>query len=221
MSFLEWLTGMGLMYFGWLIPLLIGVDLIQKQKVSIFVGVLICLTAIPVEILLYRLYKKFESETKKKEREEKQAREQARIRLENERKERIKTSPIKNLTPLQFEEFTKLYMEVRNYKEVRLTRTSGDFGADVLAIAPDKTKICVQCKMYSKPVGVSAIQEVHSAKSYYHCDRAAVAVTSTGYTKQAIELSERVNVYLFAYDDYSREFMPVNQCARTFLHNKR
>lgn len=113
-----------------------------------------------------------------------------------------------------------MYLEERNYKQVRLTSKSGDFGADALAVAPDNTKICVQCKMYSSPVGISAIQEVHSAKSYYKCDRAAVVVTSSGFTKQAIQLSERVDVYLFAFDDYTREFKPINRCARSFLLNK-
>ena len=102
-----------------------------------------------------------------------------------------------------------------------MTRKSGDFGADVLAIAPDKTKVRVQCKMYSKPVGISAIQEVHSAQSYYKCDRAAVVATSAGFTKQAIQLSENVKVSLFAYNDYTREFQPVNYFARNSLCSKR
>lgn len=114
-----------------------------------------------------------------------------------------------------------MYLEERNYKQVELTRKSGDFGADVLAIAPDKTKICVQCKKYKNPVGIAAIQEIHSAKSYYKCDRAAVVATSAGFTKQAAQLSERVDVFLFAYDDYAREFKPVNRCARSYLQSKR
>ena len=114
-----------------------------------------------------------------------------------------------------------IYLEERDYKKVELTRKSGDFGADVLAIAPDKSKICVQCKMYKNPVGIAAIQEIHSAKTYYKCDRAAVVATSAGFTKQAIQLSEKVDVYLFAFDDYTREFKPINRCARSFLLNKR
>ena len=114
-----------------------------------------------------------------------------------------------------------IYLEERDYKKVELTRKSGDFGADVLAIAPDKSKICVQCKMYKNPVGIAAIQEIHSAKTYYKCDRATVVATSAGFTKQAIQLSEKVDVYLFAFDDYTREFKPINRCARSFLLNKR
>ena len=221
MDFLKWLIDMGLLFYGWMIPIGIGGSLIAEQKGSMVIGILICLTAIPIEMLLYHLHKKFESEEKKRERELKHSIEQERIRVENERQERIRTSPVKNLSPLQFEEYTKFYLEEQNYRNVSLTRTSGDFGADVIATAPDKVRVCVQCKKYSKPVGVSAVQEIHSAKSYYKCERASVVATSAGFTKQAIQLSEKVNVLLFAFDDYSREFKPVNRCARSFVLNKR
>ena len=203
--------------FSWIIPFCLAVAYVQEWNGNLFVGILIFLTAIPLEVLCYRLNKKYEDEGKKKERERRQAWEQERIKAEKERQERIKTSPIKNLSPLEFEEFTKMYLEKRNYKKVELTKTSGDFGADVLAVAPDNKKICVQCKMYSKPVGVSAIQEVHAAKSYYKCERATVVVTSAGFTRQAIQISENVDVNLFAFDDFSREFKPINHCARSFM----
>ena len=219
MSFLEWLTGMGWMFFGWSLPPCIGYVYVNEYNGNIFIGILIGLTAIPIEIGLYRLYKQFEDKRTRKEREQRQAWEQERIKAEQERQERIKTSPIKSLTPLQFEEFTKLYLEERNYKQVELTKATGDFGADVLAIAPDKTKICVQCKMYNTAVGVSAVQEIIGAKSFYKCERASVVATSAGYTRNAIQFAEKVNVFLFAYDDYYREFKPVNSCARSFLIN--
>ncbi len=237
MGFLEWLTSMGLAFYGWLFPLVFGYAYIKEQG-NIFVGILICALAIPIEIILYRLNKRIKERIEQKARAIKQKfegerlkaeaeriallreREQEREKAEKERLERIKTSPVKNLTPLQFEEYTKLYLEARNYKKVSLTRTSGDFGADVIATAPDNVRICVQCKKHSKPVGVSAIQEIHSAKSYYKCRRAAVVATSAGFTKQAIELSEKVKVSLFVFDDYAHEFAPINSCAQTLLSEK-
>lgn len=216
-SFLEWLVSMGLLFYGWLIPLCIGYAYVNEYNGNIYIGILIGLTAIPIEIGLYRLYKKNEDERTKKEREQKQAKEEERIKAAKIYQERIRTSPIRNLTPLEFEKFTQIYLKDRNYKQVELTKATGDFGADVIAIAPDKAKICVQCKMYSKPVGYSAITQIHAAKSYYKCERASVVATSNGFTKQAILSSDKVDVLLFAYDDYSREFMPVNNCARDFM----
>ena len=58
------------------------------------------------------------------------------------------------------------------------------------------TKIVVQCKHYSKPVGVRAIQEVNAARKYYNASRAAVATNST-FTKQARALAKRCGVELW------------------------
>lgn len=71
-----------------------------------------------------------------------------------------------------------------------------DFGADIIARGFMFTKIVVQCKYYSKPVGVRAVQEVNAARQYYGASRAAVATNST-FTKAARELARRCNVELW------------------------
>lgn len=73
---------------------------------------------------------------------------------------------------------------------------SGDYGADVIARGFLFTKIVVQCKHYSKPVGVRAVQEVNAARQYYGASRAAVA-TNTTFTKQAKMLAKRCGVELW------------------------
>ena len=252
MGFLEWLTGMGLMFFGWSLPPGIGYAYVNEYNGNIFIGILIGLTAIPIEMGLYKLFKRFEETRKQKEKEYKQAQnlerrkriesfldreeaqrpkqiisketylkyievqKQAHVQAEKERLERIKASPVRDLSPIEFEEFTKQYLDDRNYTQVNLTRTSGDFGADVIAIAPDNVRVCIQCKKYSKPVGISAIQEIHSAKAYYNCGRAYVVTTSAGFSKPAIDLADKVQVSLFAYDDYDYDFKPINRCAHSF-----
>ena len=74
---------------------------------------------------------------------------------------------------------------------------SNDFGADVIARGFLFTKIVVQCKYYSKPVGVKAVQEVNAARQYYGASRAAVATNST-FTKQAIQLAKKCSVELWS-----------------------
>ena len=71
-----------------------------------------------------------------------------------------------------------------------------DFGADIIARGFLFSKIVVQCKDYSKPVGVRAVQEAAAAKRYYHASRAAVATNST-FTRQARELAKRCGVSLW------------------------
>ncbi|MEY9870455.1 HJR/Mrr/RecB family endonuclease [Peribacillus sp. B2I2] len=65
----------------------------------------------------------------------------------------------------EFEVFLKFLLESHGY-QARVTKTSGDFGADLVLNTPGKT-IVVQAKRYSKKVGLKAVQEVVSAKSYY------------------------------------------------------
>jgi HJR/Mrr/RecB family endonuclease len=71
-----------------------------------------------------------------------------------------------------------------------------DFGGDIIARGFLLSKIVVQCKHYSKPVGVRAVQEAAAARSYYNASRAAVATNST-FTKQAKELAHRCGVSLW------------------------
>jgi HJR/Mrr/RecB family endonuclease len=71
-----------------------------------------------------------------------------------------------------------------------------DFGGDITARGFLFTKIVVQCKCYSKPVGVKAVMEVNAARRYYHASRAAVATNNT-FTKQAKELARHCGVELW------------------------
>lgn len=82
------------------------------------------------------------------------------------------------------------YLKSIGYTGTKVTKGSGDFGVDVLANKGGH-KYAVQCKYYSSPVGVAAVQEAVAGKVYYGCDRAMVVTNST-FTKAAWELA-RVN----------------------------
>lgn len=173
------------------------------------------IVALIVEIILYvisiRHLKRMETE----EREQKERAQEERIRKKQKEKEererRILASPVRNLDPLQFEEFTALYIKNRGYYQIDLTPVSGDFGADIIAYNPQGKKVCIQCKKYSNPVGVSAVQEILSAKLYYQCEIAMVAVTSAGYTRQAKELAKKTGVLLYTFDDVLHEFVSADK----------
>lgn len=95
-----------------------------------------------------------------------------------------------------YEMHCAMKMRLRLWLFVRRIGKSGDFGADITARGFLMTKIVVQCKHYSKPVGVRAVQEVNAARQYYRASRAAVATSST-FTKQAKELAKRCGVELW------------------------
>lgn len=76
--------------------------------------------------------------------------------------------------------------------------TSGDQGADVIA-QRNGTKVVVQCKMYSLPVGNKAVQEAIAAKQHYLADEAWV-VTNNTYTKSAKQLAISSGVKLLHHN---------------------
>jgi restriction system protein len=97
------------------------------------------------------------------------------------------------LNPVDYERFCALLLQQKGWK-TRDTRVTGDFGGDIVA-RRGKVKIVVQCKRYSSPVGVKAVQEVHAAKAYYQADKTAV-MTPIGFTKAARELAAKTQTQL-------------------------
>jgi len=79
-----------------------------------------------------------------------------------------------------------------------LTKGSGDKGADLI-LERNGTKIIVQAKYYSRPIGNKAIQQAYTAKDIYRADIAAV-VTNSSFTKQAVEDAALIEVVLIDGD---------------------
>jgi HJR/Mrr/RecB family endonuclease len=72
---------------------------------------------------------------------------------------------------------------------VRHTGRTGDQGGD-LVITNGAERILVQAKRYlNMSVGNDAVQQAVAAKGYYDCNKAAV-VTTSAFTKEAIELAK-------------------------------
>ena len=62
------------------------------------------------------------------------------------------------MTGIEYESFVAKYLRQHGYHNVSVTKASGDYGVDVIAHKKGK-KYAVQCKYYTKPVGISAVQE--------------------------------------------------------------
>ena len=95
----------------------------------------------------------------------------------------------------EYERYVAYWLEQKGFHDVRITPKSGDYGADILCKDSKGNKVAVQCKLYSKPVGYRAVQEVISGMHYYNCNIAMVVTNST-YTKQAMTAAKKVNVKL-------------------------
>lgn len=99
------------------------------------------------------------------------------------------------LNGFEFEQFAKNLLIDNNFEKVIVTKSSNDYGADLTALK-DGVKYAIQCKKYSNPVGINAIQEVLGSKSLYN-SHVAVVLTNSTFTPNAIKLAETNNVLLW------------------------
>ena len=112
------------------------------------------------------------------------------------RKYRLKKSGITEVDKMSgrtFEEYLELLLRGRGY-HAKLTPATGDYGADLVLTKSGK-RIVVQAKRYKKNVGVKAVQEIASAKSYYNADECWV-ITNSFFTEQAKKLARSNDVRL-------------------------
>lgn len=95
----------------------------------------------------------------------------------------------------EFEEYVAKLLRLNGYENVEVTQKSNDYGADVLA---EKAGIryVFQCKYYTSMVGISAVQQIYSAKDYYNA-HIAVVVTNNVFTKAAKKLAKELKVILW------------------------
>lgn len=95
----------------------------------------------------------------------------------------------------EFEYFCAELLEKRGFSDVEVTKGSGDYGIDVLA-EKDGVTYAVQCKCYSAPVGVKAVQEAYAGRDYY--DRMVGAVLTNQYfTAPAVEAAKKLKILLW------------------------
>lgn len=95
----------------------------------------------------------------------------------------------------QFEENFAVLLTLNGYVNVQVTQRSNDFGADIIA-EKDGIIYSIQCKYYTSPVGIEAVQQIYAARIYYAAHVAVVATNSV-FTKSAKVLAEKSGVALW------------------------
>ena len=63
----------------------------------------------------------------------------------------------------EFEYYCADLLKSQGFLEVEVTRASGDYGVDILA-EKDGVTYAIQCKCYTAPVGVKAVQEAYAGQ---------------------------------------------------------
>ena len=94
-----------------------------------------------------------------------------------------------------FEYYCAELLRRRGFQEVEVTRGSGDYGIDILAEKEGVT-YAIQCKCYTAPVGVKAVQEAYAGRDYY--DRmVGVVLTNQYFTQPAVEAARKLKILLW------------------------
>lgn len=97
-----------------------------------------------------------------------------------------------------YEERLMRFIQLYGFNCVRVAN-SADHGVDLI-LENGKSKIAIQCKFKSYPIGNDAVQEVYTGKAFYQCDSAWV-VSNCKFTKHAKVEARGVGVELIQHND--------------------
>ena len=104
----------------------------------------------------------------------------------------------------EYERYVAEKLEEKGFYNVRLTPSSGDYGVDILA-EKGGVKFAFQCKHYSHPVGVKAVQEIYAGCRKYGMER-PVVVANTRFTPNAETLADDLGVSLWELEMFDAIF---------------
>lgn len=112
----------------------------------------------------------------------------------------LKPELLNDLPPRHFEELVANLLRKAGYR-VELTKASRDGGYDIVAtrqlplIPGGGEKILVQCKRYSRPIGLSEIHQLIGVRVRSGAT-SAMLVTTSNFTRQAAEAAAQGNIHL-------------------------
>ena len=103
----------------------------------------------------------------------------------------LATDKLHSMSGDEFEKWLAELLSRLGYREVELTPQSGDHGADLVALLPDKDeKVVIQAKRWRDPAGNKVIQEVLGGMRAHDAQHGVVAALG-GFTVKARELAEK------------------------------
>ena len=98
----------------------------------------------------------------------------------------------------EFEQYCAELLEAKGFDNIEMTPPSHDYGIDIIA-DKDSISYAIQCKCYSAPIGIKAIQEAYAGKDYYNA-MIGVVMTNQSFTKTAREFADKLNIVLWDGD---------------------
>ncbi len=101
---------------------------------------------------------------------------------------------VAGLDGAEYEAYCAALLEDAGWR-VRITDPGPDQGLDLVA-ERSGLRVAIQCKHYTKPVGVSAVQEIVAARALVGPQARAAVVASRGFTRSAESLAQANRVAL-------------------------
>jgi len=118
------------------------------------------------------------------------------------KKRRADNDPFESMEGQEFEEYCAKLLESNGFTDIELTVASHDFGIDILCNR-EEISYAIQCKCYSEPVGIRAVQEAYAGKDYY--DRMiGIVMTNQKFTKNAVQFAQKLRVLLWDGEHISK-----------------
>jgi len=105
------------------------------------------------------------------------------------------TGSVNEMSGVDYEKHCAQLLEAAGWS-VSDTAVTGDQGVDLIA-TKNNSRVCIQCKCYSSPVGNKAVQEVSAGMTHWNGTH-AVVVSNAGFTRAAKQLAESTGVVLIA-----------------------
>lgn len=113
-------------------------------------------------------------------------------------RENARRRELDNMEGFAFEHYCADLLADNGFIEVEVTKSSGDYGIDILAEKEGVT-YAIQCKRYTGLVGVKAVQEAYAGRDYY--DRmVGVVMTNQYFTKPASEAARKLKILMWDRD---------------------
>lgn len=177
------------------------------------VGFPILFTSVITAIVLLILKSIKNKQKKKKTLEQAKKAEEERKELERKRWEMQKNfSVIDQMDGHEFEWFVANVLAKNGFKNVQVTKASGDYGVDIIAYNGE-VKCAFQCKRYTGTLGLQPIQEVLAGAGYYGASVAYV-ITNSYFSENARNLADRLGVILWDRNSLNYLINRINEFER-------
>ena len=111
------------------------------------------------------------------------------------RRRRLRPLIVDEMEGHDFEYYCADLLKEKGFLEVEVTSGSRDYGVDILA-EKDGVTYAIQCKCYSAPVGVTAVQEAYAGRDYYE-RMVGVVLTNQYFTAPAVEVATKLKIMLW------------------------